>query len=316
MRKLILALLLLSSLFANSQIDYLTIPSSDGFTLYGAGIHLAPTNSFGHKDPWIIYLHGIDHRRAHPISANDTSRIAVIAQKGVPKLVASNPLPYYHKPGGDANAYYRWNVAFVQANSTDNQWPADKIAQLISHIRTNYGATTDTSLIMYVGYSLGGGGVFSTLRFSTIRPYIKYAVCVAAGYINTPDYLTIASEGINIDVFATVGDQLASVTLSDNWVNGIKSNVPQVVPNYFRFTDMSADNSPTDHDIILQQIVEDTTNGDTYPMTNGSTWTRSETIYQRGLRFFGPRRKANAFYWWLFFLIPINPLTLRAKREV
>jgi hypothetical protein len=322
MRKLILALLLFSSLFANSQFYHFTILGSDGI-LIGGGEHFAGLNPCGLPNPWILYVHGIDHRRAHPISSNDTTRILVVEQKGTPKLVANAPLPWQQKPGTTGPCgLFRPNVMYVQADSDDNQWPADKIRKAVERIRT-YGATTDTSLIAAVWYSLGGGAAYSLLKYTGIREYLKYNAIVAGGYINTPDYLTLASLGINIDVFATIGDQLVQISLADNWVNGIKSNAPQVVPNYFRFTDMSADNSPTDHDFILQAIVEDTTDGDSYPMTNGSTWTRDETIYERMLRFNGQTRKRNVFYWWLIVFIPLtrkpkplNPLTLRVKREV
>jgi hypothetical protein len=51
---------------------------------------------------------------------------------------------------------------------------------------------------------------------------------------------------------------------------------------------------------MCQIIAEDTTAGDSYVMTNGSTWTRPETPYTRALRFFGQTRKHSS--------IPIPPL--------
>lgn len=304
MRKLTLSILLFCSLLANAQIDYFTMVGSDG-NLIGAGVHVAPNNPYGHKNPWIIYLHGIDHRRSHPANANDTTRIAVIANKGTPKLVKTAPMPMFHKPGGDDEAWYYWNVAFYQADSDDNQWKADGLIKLIAYIRANYGSTTDTSLIVLVGYSLGGGGVFSMTRITGVKEYVKLVIPVAGGYNNTPDYPTISSWAINALVFATAGDQLAPISISDNWVNGIKAQNPQVVPNYIRLKDVSADNSPTDHDWMVQNIIEDTTSGDEYEMTNGDTWTKEETIYEYSLRFFGPRRR-HSVIWFLPLLIPIR----------
>lgn len=297
MKKILFFALLLSSFTMQAQVIAGTMPGSTG-TLIGFLEHIAPANSFGNKDPWIIYLHGIDHRAAHPVSATDTARIRVIANKGVPKLVKDAPLPYYKKPGGGPTEYYRWNVIAPQADSDDGQWQADMIIQCINRIRTTYATTTDTSLIIIIGYSLGGGGVFSGLHFSTIRPYIKYAVSVSGGYINTPDYTTLSTEAINCDIFATVGDALASVTLSDTWVSGLKAQNPIQIPHFFRMADVSPTNSPTDHDKMVQIIVEDTTVGDTYPMANGDTWTRTENLYMRGLRFGGGRRMS--FYPFIF----------------
>lgn len=294
MKKILFFALLFCSLATQSQVRAITMTGSSGL-LIGALEHTTPANPFGNKDPWIIYLHGIDHRAARPVSTSDTSRIRVIANKGTPKLVKDNPMPLQLKPGGASTDYFRWNVLAPQADINDGQWQADMIIQSINRIRTTYGATTDTSLIIIIGYSLGGGGIFSCLRFSTIYPYIKYAVAVGGGYISLPDYTVLSTQAINIDVLATVGDQLASVTLSDTWVNGIKAQNPIQIPNFFRFADLSPTNSPTEHDAILQMMVEDTTAGDTHLMSNGDTWTRSETPYQRGLRFGGPRRKSSLF---------------------
>jgi hypothetical protein len=286
MRKILLFILLLASLGSSAQLDYFTITKSGG-SLMGCAEHLAPANTYGHKEPWIVYLHGIDHNRSAPANANDTTRIMVIAQKGIPKLVASAPLPYYQKPGGSSRDIHRWNV--IAPQNTTGQWFSEHIELAIAHIRTAH-PDTDTSLIIIVGYSLGGGGVQSNLWRSGIGNYIKYAAIVAPGYNSSPTYGTLNPKAINIDVFATVGDQSgANVSIADGWVNGVKANGAITIPNYFRFTDMST--TIPDHDYILQKIVEDTTAGDSYLMTNGSTWTRPETILQRGLRFKGPRRQ-------------------------
>lgn len=317
MKKFLIPILFFFSLTAQAQFDHFTMLGSDG-VLIGGGEHFAGLNPCGLKNPWILYLHGIDHRAAHPISSGDTTRIAIVEQKGTPKLVASAPLPWQQKPGTvGACGLFRPNVMYVQADGDDGQWPADKVRKAIERIRT-YGATTDTSLIALVCYSLGGGGGFSLLRFSTIGPYIKYAAIVAGGYNNTPDYPTLSSYSINIDVFATVGDQMASVTISDNWVNGLKAQNGLVPVNYFRLVDLSATNTNTaDHNAILQKIVEDTTAGDNIGMTNGSTWTRPETIYTRMLRFGGPTRRRNASVPPL--LIPLFTLkrrdTFKIKKE-
>lgn len=304
MKRIFLVILLFCSLTSKGQIDYFTLLGNDGF-LIGCGVHLAPPNPFGHKDPWIIYLHGIDHLRVHPINANDTTRIPVISTKGTPKLVANAPMPLQHKPGGGPTDYYRYNVAFCQGDSDDSQWPLDKPRTLTTYIRNTYGATTDTSLMILVCYSLGGGGGYSLIHYAPLLQYFKYVVIIAGGYINTPEYPTIAPSGMNIDVFSTIGDQLASVTLADNWVNGIKGQNPTVIPNFFRLKDLSLTNNPTDHDLMVQYFAEDTTAGETYQMTNGDTWTKTETIYQRGLRFFGPKRQHLGL--WLLLWIPFKP---------
>lgn len=284
MRILVIILLLVSGA-AKSQMACFTSQMSD-FTLMGGLEHLAPANPYGHKEGWIIYLHGIDHRRIHPASIGDTSRITVIKAKGVPKLVANAPLPLFQKPGGGATDLYRWNVIAPQADSDDGQWKAEAITLCIQRIKALYGSTTDTNKIILIGYSLGGGGVFSCLRFSSILPNLSYAVSVAGGYINTADYVTLAKSGIPADVFSTIGDQLAPPAgRSDTWVTGINAQVPVKVVNHIRLTDVSPTNSPTDHDKILQIIIEDTTANDSYLMTNGDTWTRNETLFHRGLRY-------------------------------
>jgi hypothetical protein len=291
MRKLILPLLLLCSLFANSQIDYFTIEKDNG-SLFGCAEHLAPANPFGHKEGWIIWLHGIDANRTAPFSINDTTRISAVTTKGPLYFVGSAPLPLFQKPGGSATDLYRWNVIAPQ-NST-GQWDGERVIKTIAHIRSEH-ADTDTSLIVLVGYSLGGGGVQSCLNLSGVRQYVKYAVVIAPGYNSTPNYPLITAEAINIDVFATIADELVPESVPDGWVNGLKANNPIAIPNYYRFVDVTTTHPTTnpEHDYIEVLIARDTTNGDTELMTNGSTWTKTENIYQRGLRFKGPRRKRN-----------------------
>lgn len=307
MKKFLIPIFLFSSLATSAQMRAFTEVRANGQRMGGLE-HLAPTNAYGYKDPWIIWLSGTETRKVPPISTGDTTRLSIIMGKGLPKLVANAPLPYQHVPGGAATDLRRWNVMAPQCSSSDGQYPADLVTICLNRIAT-YASTTDTSLIVLMGYSLGGGGVFSLLRYSAIKAKIKYAVAISGGYINTPDYVGLAASGINIDVFATEGDQLASVTLSDNWVNGIKAQNPMVVPNYIRLPDISPTNSPTDHNKMCQIIAEDTTAGDSYLMTNGSTWTRPETPYTRALRFFGPTRKHSVFP----FLI--LPLFIQRKRK-
>jgi hypothetical protein len=304
MRILILFISLLASVCASAQVDYFATELKNDGTRIGMVEHLTtPT------DPVIIWVHGQDANAVQPISIHDTTRISLVTNKGPLRLVRDGtPLPRYQKPGttGTANQF-GWNI--VGAQNRSGLWNLEILEKTFDYVMA-HPEKWDTSLVMVVAYSLGGGAMQSNLKSSKIGTRAKYVVIIGPGYNNTPTYPTINAQAINIDVFATIDDELVNESIPDGWVNGVKAASPITIPNYYRFVTVpsTATTNPK-HDGIEVFIARDTTTGDTQAMTNGSTWTKTENIYQRGLRFFGPRRKpANFFYWFLFALIPLNPL--------
>lgn len=296
MKRLLLYILLLVSVAGRGQVDYFTMTMPDG-SLVGMVEHIAPANPNGSLNPWIVWVAGQEGNGSNPANANDTTRIDNVVLKGTTKLVINGPLPYFQIPGTvGASGLRRFNV--IAAQNPTGLWDCNRIAKCFERIRTTYASTTDTSLIAMFGYSLGGGGIQSCLRMSNILPYVDYVAIIAPGYTQTADFATLASSRVQADMFAVDGDQLAPPTGSgraDFWVSGLKAANPKVIPSYIRLSDLSADNSPTDHNLIVQIIVEDTIPGESYALTNGDTWTREETIYHRALRFGGARRKTASF---------------------
>jgi dienelactone hydrolase len=311
--RLLLIILLFSWRGAHSQVDYFTLTKSSGM-LIGMVEHRAPANPSGKLDPVLVWLHGIDANKAQPISVHDTTRISFVTNKGPLRMVRDGtPMPLFQKPGTvSSDERYRWNI--VAPQNRTGQWDCECVAKTFDYIRANP-TVWDTSLIILVGYSLGGGGARVCATNSSVYPYVKYVVDIAGGYNTSVNYSTWASSAINLDVFATLDDELVTESVPDAFVNSIKQLTPKVVPNYYRFTTVpsTATTNPK-HDGIEVFIARDTTTGDTQAMTNGSTWTRTETIYHRGLRFKGPRRLG--FYYLLILLfIPLKPLNPSRENE-
>jgi dienelactone hydrolase len=294
MRKLILSLLLFCSLFANSQVDYFTLQKDNG-TYIGVAEYLAPANPNGKLDPVFIWLHGIDANRSAPSVPSDLLRVAVVTNKGPLRMVRDGiDLPLFQKPGTTLSGdRYRWNI--VAPQNRTGEWDCEIVQKTMAYIRANP-SKWDTSLIILVGYSLGGGGVRTCLKSTGVIEYVKYAVDIAGGYPSrSPNFAALASSGIPYDLFFTVNDELVNESIPDAFINSWKAAGPIVIPNYIRFSDVTTTYATTnpEHDYIEVLIARDTTNGDTQLTTNGDTWTKTENIYQRGLRFFGPRRQAN-----------------------
>lgn len=311
MRRLILYILLLAFSTASSQVDYFATQTKANGTRIGMVEHVAPDNPDGTRPGVMVWLHGIEANKSAPISINDTTRIAIVTGKGPLKLVLSNPLPLFKIPG--TNKYARWSI--VAPQNRTGEWDCECVTKTFEYIRANT-AKFDTSLIIIVGYSLGGGGVQTCLDVSGVYQYVKYAVAIAPGYTDNANFIFLKDEAIPIDVFSTIGDALAPPTgteRADFFVNSLKAQNPIIVPTHIRMNDISADNSPTDHNLIVQIIAEDTTAGDSYSTTNGGTWTRDETIFHRGLRFKGPRRKHMDFGIPVMFILLINPTRNKSK---
>lgn len=283
MRRLITILLLLVSFSIAAQTPQYFVTQTTSGVYVGGGVILAPQNPYGRKQGWIFYLHGIDHRRARPTSLSDISRISVIEQKGTPKIAKAGGFGPFQKPGGGPTEVYYWNVAYIQCDINSGQWVQSEVEAGVKYIKDNYAATTDVTLFVGIGYSLGGGGFYSLLRSAYLRDAFSYVVIVAGGYINTPNYPAVAASGLRIDVYTTIGDALVSISLGDNYVKGVRANDPVKPINLYRLNDLST-TSP-DHDVILWRIIEDVTPGDSYMQTNGELWIRDETPYEKGLRY-------------------------------
>lgn len=321
MRKLIIYILLLCFSTASAQVDYFTLLRESG-TRMGVVEHLAPANPNGKKDPVLVWLHGVDGNRSAPISPTDTTRIAVVTNKGPLRLVRDGtPLPLFQKPGTTgADGRYRWNIVAPQNPfSGNNVWACDVVASTFDYVRA-HPEKWDTSLIILVGYSLGGRGIKTCITNSKVLPYVKYAVDIAGGtyLVGASTTAAIANAGIPYDAYITVSDELVTnYSQTDNMINSIKSQTPKVVPNYVRFVDITQSTTfPTggtmanpEHDFIEFLIARDTTNGDTETTTNGDTWTKTNdnNIFIRGLRFFGPRRQD--------ILLPAIPLMFRRRKK-
>lgn len=293
MKRLLIILLLFSSVTHGQYIRKI-ITSGTGYDqanniLMAFGIHIPPANAYGHKHPVFIYLHGIDHRgaRGDTIGADG---IDLVAQKGIPKLIASTPLPYFQKPGGYDNDLYRWAVVFPQCSSEYGVWPPAYTIEAIKLIKSTYSSVIDTNMIVLVGYSLGGGGVMTQSKDSTINTNISMLVNISGGYSSSPNYTFVCNSGIPFYHFASAVDPTAPVSLTDNFVNQLLVRNP-VTPaiQYIRFSDLPG--TPTnDHDQILN-VLMDTIPGDSYTLSNGNTWVNSETIFSIALKYKKQRRK-------------------------
>lgn len=301
MRKLLIYILLFCSLKTFAQVDYFTLIRTTG-TRAGFVEYRTPANPNGKLNPVMLWLHGVDGNRSAPVTPADTTRIAVVTDKGPLRLVrGGTPLPLFQKPGTvGAEDRYSWNVVAPQNPfSGSNLWAEDVIDLAMDYIRANP-EKWDTSLIVIVGYSLGGRAVKTAVQRAKILPYVKYVVDISGGTTagTSTSLQTYADSGIPWDFFISKDDELVDENQTDIFVNGIKSRNPKVVPNHVKFVDITQSTTfpvggtmhNPEHDFIEWLIARDTTNGDTETTTNGDTWTKSENIYQRGLRFFGPRR--------------------------
>lgn len=290
-------LIILSLLFAaNVQAQYTKGVLTSG-TGYGQannmrmayGLHyLGATNAYGKKEGWIVYIAGIDKRAPTPSSNTDYDGVDGVADYGVAKLVASNPLPYFQKPGGSPTDLYRWNIIWMVVSTSFATVPFAYPSEAVKLIKANYGATTDTTRIMFVGYSLGAGGGETASKDPYLAAHISFWVNIAGGYNNnnTGNYKTIADSTGPVRVYHSAVDGTASVSISRGYVNGVKGQKPVHPLNYYEFSDLTG----TDHNTI-RFIMEDTTGGGSYNMTNGDTWTYDEVIYETGLRYTTKRRK-------------------------
>lgn len=253
------------------------------------GVHLAPTNDYGHKEGWIVYLHGIDHVGPRPTSDTDYGTLDIVANKGVAFMIKDGPLPYFQQPGGGPTDLYRWNVIFPQCSSEFATWPFAYPSEMIKKVKATYAATTDTTRIMVVGYSFGGGCVMTACKDAYLNANVSRWVNIAGGYNASPNYPFVANSGAIIECYHSAADPTAPVANTDNFVNGVSAQHPVNHIKYIRFSDLPG--SPTnDHDRI-RFIMEDLTKGGVYPLSNGDTWTRDELIYESGLRETTQRRK-------------------------
>jgi hypothetical protein len=323
MRKLILYILLLSFSNASAQslVDYFTLVRTTG-TLMGVAEYRTPPNPNGKKDPLMIWLHGVDANRSAPANANDTLRIAAVANKGPLALVKGGThLPRFQKPGTVGIEHrYGWNVLAPQnPTSGTGEWVPDVMDKILEYARA-HPEKWDTSLMVAVGYSLGGRGWKRYLNRPAILPYIKCYFDIAGGVTTgtTAQFQDLANSGIPMFFYATIDDNLVPAANIDAFVNGIKAQNPVVVPNYVRLRDITQSTTNPwgefmanpEHDFIEFLIARDTTTGDTENTSNGDVWTKTteNMIYTRGLKFFGSRRKRSSIYWlFLFLLTPLRP---------
>lgn len=294
-RILTILLLILFSLFsitADAQYLRKILTSGTGYgqangILIAYGVHIPPPNIYGHKHPVFIYMHGIDHRGARGDTIG-TDGIDRVAGKGIPKLIANNPLPLMHKPGGGPRDWYNWAVFFPQGSSEFGTWPLAYESEMIKVIKSQYANVCDTNMIVSVGYSWGGGNEMTGYKDPFINSNTSLRINIAGGYNSSPNYIFGAGSGLQFYSFVSSADPTAPPSISTSFHQNHNAQKPTQPMQYIYFSDLGG--SPTnDHDRILD-VVMDTIPGDTYLLANGDTWTYDPTIFQFGLLYDKRRR--------------------------
>lgn len=217
-----IVLVMMLSLLGYSQVQtarYVSMTSNtNGYYEY---LPQGYSSSGSQKYPLILFVHGLGE-----LGNGSSSQLSRVLNNAIPRLINQGNFPSSFTVNGQTHRFIVISPQFVA-------WPSpSNIDAILDYVVENY--NVDVTRIYMTGLSMGGGITWEYAGNQSTDAYAQrlagiVPVC-GASYPSIYRAEVIAENNVPVWAFHNQGDQTAPVYYTNDYVDGINSQVPAPVP--------------------------------------------------------------------------------------